>query len=364
MKKISHSIRKVSSISLLLAIMFVFVTSCNQEENVQPQQEEDLPDLVTALESFDEEVEYSELSGQDARRGPKERKWKKKWRKKPTFFTLAAALKYTGLFVPVVQNKLTIFAPTDEAFHDIGINFWNVWRFDKEVLTNIILYHAAEGFIYSNQLPECSVDMLNGSTIGFKFMEGKVFINDASEDFAQVIATDKRALNSVFHIIDKVLSPPDMTIAEIAVGNSDFSTLVSLLIAADLVDAVADPEANLTVFAPTNDAFTDLLAAVAPFDLLGYFEEYPDELTKVLLHHVAGGSAFSFCLSDGQEIPTLNGEVTALGNPVSQIESSSGNAVGLIGGLLDIHANNGVIHAIDAVLLPENLDLTKPVPAP
>jgi len=364
MKKSSLFHRKLAGFSLLLAFMFIFITSCNQEENVQPEQVEDLPDLITAFESFDEEIEYYGAEDQDARRGPKSDKWKKKWIKRPTFFTLAAALKRTGLFIPVVQNRLTIFAPTDEAFHDAGITFWNVWGIDKEILTNILLYHATEGFIFSNQLPDCSLDMLNGSAIGLNFMDGKVLIKDASPEFAQVIATDKRALNSVFHIIDKVLTPPDATIAGIAGGNTDFSILVTLLDAAGLVGVVADPDQNLTVFAPTNQAFLDLLDAVAPFDLLGYFEEYPEELTKVLLHHVAAGSTFSFCLSDGQAIPTLNEDNLTVNLGALELISSSGNGVGLIPSLLDIHANNGVIHAIDYVLLPSNLDLTRTVPRP
>jgi transforming growth factor-beta-induced protein len=349
--------RKFAGVSLLLAFMFLFVTSCNKEENVQPQPEEDLPDLITMLESFDEEVEYREF-GENERRGGK---WIKR---QPTFFTLADALKYTGLFVPVVKEKLTVFAPTDEAFREIGINFWNVWRQDKDFLTSVILYHAAPGFIFARDLPDCSLEMLDGSYTGFNFDNGDVFINDATDEFAQVIFTDKRALNSVFHGIDKVLIPPTETIAGIASGNPDFSILVSLLVAADLVDVVADPDQNLTVFAPTNAAFEDLLAGVAPFDLLGYFEEYPEELTNVLLHHVAGGSTFSFCLADGQGIPTLNGDNLTVDLGDLELISSSGNEVGLIPSLLDIHATNGVIHAIDAVLIPDNLDLTKPVPRP
>jgi uncharacterized surface protein with fasciclin (FAS1) repeats len=352
MKNSSLLHRKLAGISLLLAFMFIFVTSCNKDENVQPEQMEDFPDLITALESFDEEIVYYGAEDQAARRGPKSDKWKKKWIKRPTFFTLAAALKHTGLFIPVVQNRLTLFAPTDEAFHDAGITFWNVWGIDKEVLTNILLYHATEGFIFSNQLPECSLDMLNGSAIGLNFMDGKVLIKDASPEFAQVIATDKRALNSVFHIIDKVLTPPDQTIAEIAVGNSNFTILVKLLDAAGLVGVVNDPDQNLTVFAPVNAAFEALFPGKTEDEIVDALKADLDALTEILLHHVAGGSTFSFCLSDGQKIPTLNEDNLTVDLENLKIISSSENAVGLVGDLLDLHANNGVVHVIDGVLLP------------
>ncbi len=187
-------------------------------------------------------------------------------------------------------------------------------------------------------------------------------IHSFSEKFAQVVYTDKRALNTVFHGIDKVLTPPDKTIAEIAGSNENFDILVSLLEATGLDGVVADPEQNLTVFAPTNQAFADLLAANPGFDLLGYFEEYPEELEKVLLHHVSGGSTFSFCLSDGDMIPTLNTDMLTVDfsdATMPKLIDSSGNPAGLETTLLDLHANNGVIHVIKSVLIPSNLDLSK-----
>jgi transforming growth factor-beta-induced protein len=364
MKGLHLNIQKTSRIILVLLFMLVIVTACNKEEAyVEPQ--EDLPDFITALENFDEEVEYAEIASPDARFGSFF--WKRKWMKRPTYFTLVSALKYTKLFSTVVRNKVTVFAPDDEAFAKLGLYFWNIRTLDKEVLTDILLYHAAEGFIFANDLPECSLDMLNGSAIGLNFMDGKVLIKDASDEFGQVVYTDRKALNTVFHGIDKVLTPPDKTIAEIASGDDRFSTLVSLLVASGLVGEAADPEQNLTVFAPTNDAFDALIAFVADnlgIDLVAYLTKYPEELDKVLKHHIAGGSTFSFCLADGDMVPTLNSDMLTVdfsNADMPKLISSGGTPVGLIGDLLDIHANNGVIHAIDFVLVPSNLDLTKPL---
>jgi transforming growth factor-beta-induced protein len=345
--------------------MVVMTTACNKEEEyVQPQEE--LPDFITTLESFDEEVEYAELSNPEARF--KSYSWKKKFFKRPTYLTLAAALKYTKLFSTVVRNKVTVFAPDDKAFAEMGIYFWNVRRIDKDVLTDILLYHTAEGFIFASDLPECSLNMLNGSAIGINFFDGKVLLEDASDTPSQVVFTDRKALNTVFHGIDRVLTPPDKTIAEIVVDNPDnFSTLLMLLQNAGLDGVVADPDQNLTVFAPTNEAFGDVIEFVADnfdgLDLLAYLEEYPEELEKILLHHVSPGSTFSFCLSDGTEIPTLNtfAEADFSDDSNLQIVGSLGFPVGLIIDKLNIHANNGVIHAIDFVLLPDNLDLSKPL---
>ena len=360
MKRLTNNSKKVSRVFLVMLMMVLVGTACNKEEDyVEPQ--EDLPDFITALENFDEEVEYAELSSPEARWGSYS--WKRKWKKRPTYFTLVAALKYTKLFSTVVRNQVTVFAPDDKAFAELGLYFWNIRKIDKETLTDILLYHTAGGFIYASDLPSCSQDMLNGSAIGLNFMDGKVLIKDASDEFAQVVYTDKKALNTVFHGVDKVLTPPDKTIADIAGGNDEFSILVSLLVATGLDAVVADPEQNLTVFAPTNQAFADLLAANPGFDLLGYFEEYPEELEKVLLHHVAGGSTFSFCLSDGDMIPTLNTDMLTVDfsdATMPKLIDSSGNPAGLETTLLDLHANNGVIHVIKSVLIPSNLDLSKP----
>lgn len=360
MKILQLNLQKSGKVLPVLLAFLVFTTACNKDdEMVIPQ--EDLPDIITALENFDEEVEYGEIARPEARW--KKPSWKSNWKKKPTFFTLAAALKYTKLFSTVVRNRVTVFAPDDEAFAELGLYFWNINSLDKETLSEILLYHVTGGFVYARDLPQCSLDMLNGSAVGLNFTDGKVLIKDQTEDYAQVVFTDKKALNTVFHGVDKVLLPPDKTIAEIAVANGNFTVLVSLLQATGLDAVVADPSQNLTVFAPTDGAFAQLLADNPGIDLLAYFAKYPDELTKVLLHHVAAGSTFSFCLSDGQEVPTLNSDVLTVDLGMLELVSSSGNTVGLVTDpfLLDIHANNGVIHVIDYVLIPSNLDLTKPL---
>ena len=92
------------------------------------------------------------------------------------------------------------------------------------------------------------------------------------------------------------------TIADIAVANPDFSILVEALTRANLVDAVADKDAELTVFAPTNAAFVSLLSDLN----LSSLHEVPNEtLTSILLYHVIGSKAMSGDLESGY-YPTLS----------------------------------------------------------
>ena len=161
--------------------------------------------------------------------------------------------------------------------------------------------------MFSNELPECSIESINGSSIGLIGVDGGIVLQDDSKEATNLLFTDRRALNSVFHGIDKVLTLdiPTETIDMIA-DIKGFDQLVTALTRTsgqdvDLLAAVMNPNANLTVFAPTDNAFTDLYLFLG--DLLGRSDysltDIPlNLLTSVLLHHVVADRAFSFCLSD------------------------------------------------------------------
>lgn len=369
-RKLTSLLKQLNfKVAATLLVMLLVISSCNEtEENVAPI--ENIPSLTETLEAFDEEVEYVEYSAE----GESNARWKyKKWKRKPTFFTLVSALNYTGLLKTVVKEKLTIFAPDDKAFRKLGLNLWNIRNIDKETLTNILLSHVVGGFVFSGDLPDCSIETINKSSIGLVRMNGGIVLKDDTDDPINLLFTDRRALNSVFHGIDKVLtlSIPDQTIADIAIGFNpeQFNELVKALIRTsgtdvDLLKAVMDPDANLTVFAPTDQAFNDLYDLLE--EILGVDEIDIDAiplelLTSVLLHHVVGDRAFSYCLSDGLMVPTLNSDEVTVDLENFEIISSAGIPVGLETTLLDVKANNGVIHVINGVLVPKNvLDVLLP----
>lgn len=138
------------------------------------------------------------------------------------------------------------------------------------------------------------------------------------------------------------------TIVDVAVGNSDFSTLVTAVTAADLVDTLSG-DGPFTVFAPTNDAFAALPAGT--LDTLT-MPENKDTLTAILTYHVVAGDVMSSDLTDGQEITTVQGEILTVGVSDSGVTltDAGGNTVNVV--IADVPASNGVIHAIDGVLLP------------
>jgi uncharacterized surface protein with fasciclin (FAS1) repeats len=144
------------------------------------------------------------------------------------------------------------------------------------------------------------------------------------------------------------------SIADIAASNEDFSTLLAAVQAAGLTDALADPEATLTVFAPTNEAFEAALAAlgITAEELLAD----TDTLTSILTYHVLGEVVTSSDLAGAgmEEIPetTLTGEELIV--TVSDMGVGFADQTAMVA-TADVEASNGVIHVIDAVLLPPSL---------
>lgn len=137
------------------------------------------------------------------------------------------------------------------------------------------------------------------------------------------------------------------TIVDLAMGNENLSTLVTALQAAGLVETLQGV-GPFTVFAPNNAAFAALPAGVLEALLL---PENKETLVKVLTYHVVPGMVYSADVADG-EVATVEGQVITLGtmNGVTVNNATVTSA--------DQKSNNGVVHVIDAVILPSDVDLT------
>ena len=148
------------------------------------------------------------------------------------------------------------------------------------------------------------------------------------------------ASNGVVHVIDAVLLPPLPSIVDIAIATPELSTLVAALQQAELVETLQG-DGPFTVFAPTNDAFAAL-------------DSVPEgeALVEVLLYHVASGNFFAEDIIEAGSVTTIQGEevtVEVVGDDV--ILNGSVKVI-----MANIEASNGVVHVIDAVLLPEGDD--------
>ena len=267
------------------------------------------------------------------------------------FTTLVAAVQAAELVDTLKgEGPFTVFAPTDDAFAALpeGTLDSLLLPENKQALTDILLYHVVSGKVMAADVTALtSATTVLGKDVTVKVDMGNVYINDA-----QVIITDIATSNGVIHVIDAVLLPPadeaameeKNTIVDIAVADGRFTTLVAALTAADLVETLSG-EGPFTVFAPTDDAFAALPAGTLDTLLL---PESKQALTDILLYHVVSGKVMA------ADVVTLSGATTVLGKDVT-ITVKDGkvflnDTVQVI--ITDIEASNGVIHVIDAVLLP------------
>merc|ERR1711920_1052275 len=177
---------------------------------------------------------------------------------------------------------------------------------------------------------------------------GEVKVGPSVHDLKKVTGADNAASNGVVHIIDGVLLPPaglssdKPNIVELAQSVDDPSTLVAAVVAGDLVETLSSP-GPFTVFAPLNSAF----AALPDGTLDSLLKpENKDQLVDILTYHVVGAAAYSKDLSDGQTITTVEGKDVTV-HIGDGFKINDANVV-----KPDVEASNGVVHVVDAVLLP------------
>ncbi len=270
-----------------------------------------------------------------------------------TFNTLNQALRCTNLNSALFTGRKTIYAPTDAAFAKLGLNAHNVCSaIDAATLTNILLYHVVDRTVLLQE--RGCLEMLNGDITQLSVRRSRLFINDSQISLA-FIQKGRHYTLRVYAIQD-VLQVPDKTIVETAAGASQFSDLVAAVLAADpaIAQALSDPDRILTVFAPTNEAFTNLVGSLGASSLEDLVNRVGvGALSTILLYHVVDGCAFSNDLRNGQMLTTLQGEKLRVDLRNLAIIDKTGMPSKLVPGGLDILTSNGIVHTIDKVLLPD-----------
>lgn len=251
-------------------------------------------------------------------------------------------------------DKYTVFAPTNAAFTTLltSLGVSKIEDVDKNVVKSILLYHVVAGDVRSTALSTGYVK--TAAAFGTTTSNLSLFVNTSSgvklNGEATVTTADVVAENGAVHIIDKVLTVP--TVVNHALGNPDFSILVQALTRPDLgVDYVSILSGNgpFTVFAPTNAAFAALLTELNVASL----NDIPAAtLNSVLQYHVvSGANVLSTQLTEGQEVTTFQGGKFTIGltggASITDAKARKSNIIAV-----DVQGSNGVVHAIDKVILP------------
>ena len=315
MKKMNLVLRKSKKIvfPLVMILFTLFVVSCNNDDD----------DMVPTSNIVDIAKSNPELS------------------------TLVSAITAANLTAELSNGgPYTVFAPTNAAFAKLDPAVLNTVISTPSLLTALLQYHVVNGKVMSSQLQNGDVStLLSGQSVNVAINGGMVTLNGSSN----VTDADVEATNGVVHVIDEVLLPENFstqTIAQIAASNPNFSILVSALSKpelSDLLEAANNPTSDLTVFAPTNDAFTAVLGALGKTSI----DELPVTLLReIVQYHIAAGALMSTELTNGL-LPTLLPDESLTVNIDNGVKINDSEVV-----LADVSAINGVIHAVNAVLLP------------
>lgn len=288
----------------------------------------------------------------------------------PSYSTLVTAASSMPGFVESLSDpatELTVFAPDNDSFTAVDQPLLEKlltppWQAH---LADLLTYHAVEGTYLSTDIPPdgITLTMANGEDLDISFVDGSAVFSNAFVDtpFSSLAAADLTDTNGVVHGVSGVFLPPFLfyDLVDIAVASPDVvGTLTQLVQLAGLEDTLRDGE--FTVLAPTNEAFDalddELVATLTDPDNV-------ELLRRVLLYHVIPELLPSSLLNSTDY-------VTAEGSSVASMIDEATSAVTFNGAdvvAADLVASNGLVHVIDQVLVPPDLELPSqmtPAPAP
>jgi len=281
------------------------------------------------------------------------------------FSSLVAAADKAGLVGALsdAAANLTVFAPTDDAFTALAtsLGFPNsnamVGAIDAATLGKILTYHVLPtrqdaAALIAGGATQATLYNFPGATPSTLAVDTRsgVKLTDAALNQATVTQANVAASNGVIHVIDKVLVPPGvLTLVQMAQSNPDFSVLVEAVVTANLAGTLSGP-GPFTVFAPTNDAFVAALAELATTKpaLLARAD-----LGAILSYHALNGDVRA---ADVEALPKPAVINTLLMGKTFSVDANLAitDGIGRMAMLVatDVVGSNGVIHAIDKVLLP------------
>jgi len=273
----------------------------------------------------------------------------------PDLSLLVEAVIAANLVDALNSGTFTVFAPNNAAFQALldSDPTWNtVADIPVSVLTSVLLFHVVEGEVRAADLTDTYVKTLSaGPNSSFYSLQVAVTGGVTFNGGTLPLTTDIQTSNGVVHIIDEVMMP--QSLVGFALNNPNFSTLVAALTRPSFNGAyvgalsMAGP---FTVFAPTNQAFQDLLDSNPAWNSLADIDDAT--LGAVLNYHVfVAGNVSASQLTEGQVITMYgSGDIVINLTNGAQILTSSSQTVNIT--FTDVQGTNGVIHVIDQVLLP------------
>lgn len=276
-------------------------------------------------------------------------------REQASLTTFSEALNRTALNTALnSQNtRFTVFAPSNDAFSIYlqANGYSTLEQVPAAELQTLLNYHIGLGRYLAERLDSARlISTLGDARLLVYNSNNTISINGAAE----LIQTDIEARNGVVHILNRVLNPPTQTVSgfvasRAAAENPEFSLLQAAIVRAGMAALLNSNGQSYTLFAPTDAAF--MAAGYASAEDIE--NEDPAVLQNILAYHLLPGYRFSFAFRN-QEVATRQGSRVLI-DATNKLVKGLGNpeAAALIAAEQDVLAINGIVHAIDQVLLPE-----------
>jgi uncharacterized surface protein with fasciclin (FAS1) repeats len=236
------------------------------------------------------------------------------------------------------EENYTVFAPTNDAFAALAITAGNVGGLDVGILNEILLGHVAAGKLMADDvLATDRIDTIQGAAI----RQADGTLTDAVRRPAGLVAVDGVASNGVIHVVDSVLLPFETRniVEKMMVVNQDGELAGQL----DALIGVVQSDPSLLALLTGTDEYTVFAPTTAAIELLRM-----DADENLLTYHIAPGTLLSEDVLAAAEIQMLNGGM--LNQAGGVLIDAAGRQVQLVA--TDVIASNGVVHVVDAVLLP------------
>ncbi|WP_163397424.1 fasciclin domain-containing protein [Flavobacterium fluviatile] len=286
----------------------------------------------------------------------------------------AAAINPSGRIITNlnVPGNNTVFAPTDAAFTDFmqANNITDLNKLPIELVTSLVYYHIKTGKFLTTDLTTGFVPTQATRGTGTNLVYLSMYINTNSgvvlNNTAKVVSSNTNVNNGIIHTVDAVVKVP--TVQDLIALNPETSSFAAAVVRGDtdlatpvVGDAIANTSASVTVFAPSNTAFINVLTELGISSIQDLPTTQVANITKI---HVVSTVTTTPAISSNLFVSRTNAKLqTILAGTPGQINfngttrtikdqrARTGNIVPLI----DIQGSNGVLHTLDKVLLPLTL---------
>jgi len=252
-------------------------------------------------------------------------------------------------------QNITILAPSNSAFEKINAETLESLTSNEGMLAALLQYHVLNGSYLASAIPDDGVfvpslltdemytNVTGGQVVKAESEDDSVVFYSGLMNNATVTTANVNFTGGVIHIIDTVLSIP-MVASEVLTA-AGLSSLRGAVVAADLVDTV-NTTPNVTIFAPTNEAFQNIGSALGNLST--------EDLTSILTYHVVAGTiGYSTGLTNGTQLTTANGAMLTITVGDEGVFVNNAKVV-----TADVLIANGVVHVIDQVLNPSNMTVS------